>query len=63
MTTGGGTMNATNLIINTAGTSSAAIRSDRGGGTVTVDKGTYKTTGKGSPALYSTADITVKNAT
>ena len=63
MTTGGGTMNATNLTINTAGTSSAAIRSDRGGGTVTVNKGTYTTTGKGSPAIYSTADITVKNAT
>ncbi|MBO4812744.1 hypothetical protein J5491_01195 [Candidatus Saccharibacteria bacterium] len=63
MTTGGGTMNAENLTINTAGTSSAAIRSDRGGGTVTVNKGTYKTTGKGSPAIYSTADITVKNAT
>ncbi len=63
MTTGGGIMNAENLTITTAGTSSAAIRSDRGGGTVTVDKGTYKTTGKGSPAIYSTADITVKNAT
>ena len=63
MTTGGGIMNATNLTINTSGISSAAIRSDRGGGTVTVDKGTYKTTGKGSPAIYSTADITVKNAT
>ena len=63
MTTGGGVMNATNLTITTAGTSSAAIRSDRGGGTVTVDKGTYKTTGKGSPTIYSTADITVKNAT
>ena len=63
MTTGGGIMNATNLTINTAGISSAAIRSDRGGGTVNVDKGTYKTTGKGSPAIYSTADITVKNAT
>ena len=63
MTTGGGIMNATNLTINTAGTSSAAIRSDRGGGTVTVNKGTYTTTGKGSPATYSTADITVKNAT
>ncbi|MBR2741874.1 hypothetical protein IKD98_03955 [Candidatus Saccharibacteria bacterium] len=62
MTTGGGIMNATNLTITTAGTSSAAIRSDRGGGTVTVDQGTYKTTGKGSPAIYSTADITVKNA-
>ena len=63
MTTGGGIMNATNLTITTAGTSSAAIRSDRGGGTVTVNKGIYKTTGKGSPAIYSTADITVKNAT
>ncbi|MBR0134345.1 hypothetical protein IJM16_03715 [Candidatus Saccharibacteria bacterium] len=63
MTTGGGVMNAENLTINTSGTSSAAIRSDRGGGTVTVNKGTYKTTGQGSPAIYSTADITVKNAT
>ena len=63
MTTGGGIMKATNLKITTAGTSSAAIRSDRGGGTVTVNKGTYKTTGKGSPVVYSTADITVKNAT
>ena len=63
MTTGGGIMNAENLTITTAGTSSAAIRSDRGGGTVTVNKGTYKTTGKGSPAIYSTADIAVKNAT
>ena len=63
MTTGGGIMNATNLTINTAGRSSAVIRSDRGGGTVIVDKGTYKTTGPGSPTIYSTADITVKNAT
>ncbi len=63
MTTGGGIMNATNLTITTKGTSSAAIRSDRGGGVVTVNKGTYKTTGKGSPTIYSTADITVKNAT
>lgn len=62
MTTGGGIMKAENLTVKTAGTSSAAIRSDRGGGTVTVDKGTYETSGKGSPAIYSTADITVKNA-
>ena len=63
MTTGGGKMNATNLDITTFGMSSAAIRSDRGGGIVTVNKGTYTTTGRGSPAVYSTADITVKNAT
>ena len=62
MTTGGGTMNAENLTINTSGRSSAAIRSDRGGGTVTVTKGYYKTTGTGSPVIYSTADITVNDA-
>lgn len=62
MTTGGGIMNATNLDVTTAGISSAAIRTDRGGGTVTVNGGTYKTTGAGSPTVYSTADVTVKNA-
>lgn len=62
MTTGGGTMKASNLTINTAGNSSAAIRTDRGGGNVTVDGGTYTTTGQGSPAVYSTANITVNNA-
>ena len=62
MTTGGGIMNANNLEVTTSGTSSAAIRSDRGGGTVTVNKGTYKTTGVGSPSIYSTADITVNDA-
>lgn len=62
MTTGGGIMNASNLTINTSGTSSAAIRTDRGGGTVTVDGGTYTTTGQGSPSIYSTANISVSNA-
>ncbi len=62
MTTGGGITNAENLTVTTYGTSSATIRSDRGGGEVKVDKGTYKTFGKGSPAVYSTADISVKNA-
>lgn len=63
MTTGGGTMYANNLTVNTAGISSAAIRTDRGGGTVVVDGGSYTTTGQGSPAVYSTADVTVKNST
>ena len=62
MTTGGGTMIADNLEITTEGTSSAAIRTDRGGGTVKVTKGTYTTNGQGSPAIYSTADITVEDA-
>ena len=63
MTTGGGTMNASNLLIATSGNSSAAIRSDRGGGTVNVAGGAYSTSGKGSPVIYSTADITVSDAT
>ena len=62
MTTGGGTMNASNLTIETSGNSSAAIRSDRGGGTVNVNGGYYSTSGKGSPVVYSTADITVSDA-
>ena len=63
MTTGGGTTIAKNLTVTTSGQSSAAIRTDRGGGTVTVDGGTYTTNGLGSPAIYSTAEITVSNAT
>ena len=62
MTTGGATMNAEDLTIHTTGNSSAAIRSDRGGGTVTVTGGNYTTEGTGSPVIYSTADITVSNA-
>ena len=61
-TTGGATMNAKNLSVKTEGNSSAAIRSDRGGGKVNVDRGEYVSKGYNSPAVYSTADITVKNA-
>ena len=63
MTTGGGVTYANNLTVTTSGRSSAAIRTDRGGGTVVADGGTYTSNGLGSPAIYSTADITVKNAT
>ena len=59
MTTGGGVTYASNLTVETSGRSSAAIRTDRGGGTVVVDGGTYTSNGLGSPAIYSTADITV----
>jgi len=63
MVTGGGELNASNLQITTQGGSSAAIRSDRGGGTMNVDGGSYSSYGAGSPAIYSTANVTVKNAT
>ena len=59
---GGDTMTASDLTINTSGRSSAAIRTDRGGGSVDVTVGTYTTTGIGSPSVYSTADIIVSNA-
>ena len=61
-TTGGGTTNASDLTVETSGNSAAAIRSDRGGGIVNVDGGSYTSNGVNSPAVYSTADITVKNA-
>lgn len=61
-TTGGATMNAKDLSVETEGNSSAAIRSDRGGGTVNVEGGTYISKGYNSPAVYSTADISVKDA-
>ena len=63
MTTGGGTTYANNLTVTTTGRSSAPIRTDRGGGLVYVDGGTYTSNGLGSPAIYSTAEIHVSGAT
>lgn len=58
---GGGTLYGYDLNVTSA--SKAAIRSDRGGGIMVIDGGTYTSTGSnGCPAIYSTADITVKNA-
>ncbi len=59
---GGGTLYGTNLCVTTE--SKAAIRSDKGGGLLVIDGGTYTSNGSnGCPAIYSTADIRVKNAT
>ena len=62
-TTGGATTNASGLTVDTSGNSAAAIRSDRGGGTVNVNGGTYTSNGYNSPAVYSTAAISVSDAT
>lgn len=59
---GGGTLNADNLSVTTEGNSSAAIRSDRGGGTMNINGGTYTSNGSGSPVIYCTANIKVKDA-
>ena len=63
MVTGGATVTANNCSVSTTGNSSAPIRSDRGGGTMTITGGTYESSGIGSPAIYSTADISVEGAT
>ena len=62
MVTGGGIMRVINAIIETFGTSSASLRTDRGGGNLDVEGGTYTTNGNGSPSIYCTADINVKDA-
>jgi hypothetical protein len=53
-----------NVNITTAGNgASAAIATDRGGGTISATGGIVITTGTKSPAIYSTGKITVNNAT
>ncbi|MCR4707953.1 MAG: hypothetical protein K5746_08400 [Clostridiales bacterium] len=59
---GGGTLYASELTVTTNGESSAAIRSDRGSGTMIVDGGSYTSNGSGSPAVYVTADIMIHDA-
>ena len=58
---GGGTLYAWDCDVVTTGGSSAAIRSDRGSGTMVVDGGSYITE-NGTAAVYCTADISVHNA-
>lgn len=59
---GGGTLYGWNLTAETNGTSSAAVRSDRGGGTMVLDGGSYTSNGSDSPAVYCTADIAIHDA-
>lgn len=59
----GGTIIGKNLKITTKGGSCATLATDRGEGTVTVNKATLTTNGSGSPIIYSTGKITLSNAT
>lgn len=63
MATLGGTMNLTNVNMNTTDTHSGAIATDRGSGTITATGGTVTTSGADSPGIYSTGNITVSDAT
>ena len=57
----GTTVNISDSYIETSGNCSGGLMTT-GGGTVSVDGGSYTTSGTGSPVIYSTADITVSNA-
>ena len=58
-----GTVIAKDVKITTLGAHCAALATDRGEGTIHVTGGTMNTAGEGSPAIYSTGNITVKGAT
>lgn len=55
-------LSTSNVNITTEWNSSAAIRSDRWGWDIYVDRGTYTTNWIWSPAIYSTANIIVSHA-
>lgn len=57
----GGTINASDVNITTEGAHCAPIATDRGEGTITVNGGTVKAAGDGSPCIYSTGNITASN--
>ena len=62
-----GIINAKNVVINTNGQSCAALATDRGEGEVHVtnselNTGVSKESGRGSPIIYSTGNITVANS-
>ena len=62
-----GIINGKNVIINTNGQSCAALATDRGEGEVHVtdselNTGVSKESGRGSPIIYSTGNITVENS-
>ena len=61
-----GIINAENVVINTDGQSCAALATDRGEGEVHVknsdiNTGVSKQSGRGSPLIYSTGNITLEN--
>ncbi len=58
----GGSVQASELLITTKGAGSPALATDRGGGTLTITRGTLKTSGESSPALYCTGELTVSES-
>jgi len=62
MASGGGVLKLTDVTFSTAGASSAAVATDRGGGSISVRGGSMHTTGFKSPGIYSTGKISVDGA-
>ena len=59
----GGSIIAQNVTVTTTGAHCAALATDRGGGTVSVEGGTLDTSGDGSPCIYSTGSISASSVT
>jgi hypothetical protein len=57
----GGTIKATNVDITTEGAHCGALATDRGEGNVIVNGAKIKTSGEGSPCVYSTGNIQLTN--
>jgi hypothetical protein len=60
---GAGTIVANNVRAKSTGSTSSIIATDNGGGTVTINGGSYEADSSKTAAVYSTGSITVNNAT
>ena len=58
----GGTITASNVDISTEGAHCAALATDRGEGTIDAAGSSLSTKGEGSPCIYSTGKITVRDS-
>jgi len=62
MASGGGTINVVGDTVETRAHSSSCVATDRGGGTIIIDGGVYTCYGGNSAGIYSTGNITARNA-
>lgn len=60
---GGGTMVVNNVTASSTGASGSIVATDKGGGTITINGGTYSASGQRSAGIYSTGTVTANNAT
>jgi hypothetical protein len=64
MATAGGALTLTDVdMVTGPGANSAAVATDRGGGTIDITRGKMVTSGRDAPGIYSTGTITAQEAT